>query len=148
MPILVALILLCIGLIAFFVYCGMDKKLDASVAESKEGMPQEEEESFKLSDILFIIKNRGWWYIAILCVLFYSAVFPFLKYAADLMVNKFGMDPATAGLIPSVMPFGTIILTPFFGNLYDRKGKGATIMIIGALLLIFVHANVFNPGSQ
>jgi MFS family permease len=95
---------------------------------------------------LFIIKNRGWWFIAILCVLFYSAVFPFLKYAADLMVNKFGMDPATAGLIPSLMPFGTILLTPIFGNLYDRRGKGATIMIIGALLLIFVHSMFSIPA--
>jgi MFS family permease len=145
MPILIALIMLCIGMIAFFIYCGMDKKLDASIAEADKGMVKEEEESFRLKDILFIIKNRGWWYIAILCVLFYSAVFPFIKYASDLMVNKFGVDPATAGIIPSLLPVGTMILTPFFGNLYDRKGKGATIMIIGAVLLIFVHAMFSLP---
>lgn len=146
MPILVALILLCIGMIAFFIYCGMDKKLDASIALSKVGQPVVEEESFRLHDILFILKNKGWWYIAILCVLFYSAVFPFLKYASDLMVNKFGIDPEVAGLIPSMLPFGTILLTPLFGNLYDRKGKGATIMIIGALLLIFVHTMFSIPA--
>ena len=72
-------------------------------------------------------------------VLFYSAVFPFLKYATDLMIQKFNVNEDWAGLIPALLPFGTIILTPFFGNLYDRKGKGATIMIIGALLLILVH---------
>lgn len=145
MPILMALILLCIGMIAFFIYCGMDKKLDASIAEADKGKPVEVEESFRLKDIWFIIKNKGWWYIAILCVLFYSAVFPFLKYASDLMVNKFGVDPATAGIIPSLLPLGTMVLTPFFGNLYDRKGKGATIMIIGAVLLIFVHAMFSVP---
>ncbi|MBE0676956.1 MAG: MFS transporter [Bacteroidales bacterium] len=145
MPILIALILLCIGVIAFFIYCGMDKRLDASIAEADKDLVQEPEESFKLKDIGFIIKNRGWWYIAILCVLFYSAVFPFIKYASDLMVNKFGVDPATAGIIPSLLPVGTMILTPFFGNLYDRKGKGATIMIIGAVLLIFVHAMFSVP---
>ncbi len=145
MPILMALILLCIGMIAFFIYCGMDKKLDASIAEADKDLVQEPEESFRLSDIWFIIKNRGWWYIAILCVLFYSAVFPFLKYASDLMVNKFGVDPETAGIIPSLLPLGTMVLTPFFGNLYDRKGKGATIMIIGAVLLIFVHAMFSVP---
>ncbi len=145
MPILMALILLCIGMIAFFIYCGMDKKLDASIAEADKDVVQEPEESFRLSDIWFIIKNKGWWYIAILCVLFYSAVFPFLKYASDLMVNKFGVDPATAGIIPSLLPLGTMVLTPFFGNLYDRKGKGATIMIIGAVLLIFVHAMFSVP---
>ena len=145
MPILMALILLCIGMIAFFIYCGMDKKLDASIAEADKGMVKEAEESFQLKDIGFILRNRGWWFIAILCVLFYSAVFPFLKYASDLMVNKFGVDPETAGIIPSLLPLGTMVLTPFFGNLYDRKGKGATIMIIGAVLLIFVHAMFSIP---
>ena len=133
-PILVCLIMLCIGLIAFFIYTFMDKKLDASIAKDNEGQKVQEEEEFKLSDIRVIFTNKGWWYIAILCVLFYSAVFPFLKYAADLMVNKFGVKESLAGLIPSLLPFGTIILTPTFGNLYDRRGKGASIMILGALL--------------
>jgi MFS family permease len=145
-PILVCLIMLCIGMIAFFLYTFMDKKLDKSVAaEAIRSNSAESEESFKVADIWVIVKNRGWWYIAILCVLFYSAVFPFLKYATDLMVNKFHVDPELAGLVPMLLPFGTIILTPFFGNLYDRKGKGATIMIIGALLLIFVHAMFSIP---
>ena len=55
------------------------------------------------------------------------------------MVNKYNVDPELAGNIPAILPFGTILLTPFFGNLYDRKGKGATIMIYGALMLIGVH---------
>ena len=138
-PLLIALIGLCIGLIAFFVYVVMDKKLDASEAAiaMEEKNPEDE---FKLSDIGKILGNRGWWYIAILCVLFYSAVFPFLKYATDLMVNKFGVKEDLAGLIPMLLPFGNILLTPFFGGIYDKKGKGATIMIIGAILLIIVHA--------
>ena len=61
------------------------------------------------------------------------------------MVNKFGVKESLAGLIPSLLPFGTMILTPTFGNLYDRKGKGATIMILGAILLIFVHAMFAIP---
>ncbi len=72
----------------------MDKKLDASVALADKDHP--ESRGGKLSGyqiFLIILKNKGWWYIAILCVLFYSAVFPFLKYASDLMVNKFGIDP-------------------------------------------------------
>jgi MFS family permease len=146
-PILVCLIMLCIGMIAFFLYTTMDKKLDKSVAEEahRTGIT-EEEESFRVKDIWFILKNKGWWYIAVLCVLFYSAVFPFLKYATDLMVNKFGVSEEFAGLIPMLLPFGTIILTPFFGNLYDRKGKGASIMIIGAILLILVHAVFSIPA--
>ncbi|MCE5178601.1 MAG: MFS transporter [Porphyromonadaceae bacterium] len=138
-PLLIALIGLCIGLIAFFVYVVMDKKLDASEAAITVEEKNAEDE-FKLSDIGKILGNRGWWYIAILCVLFYSAVFPFLKYATDLMVNKFGVKEDLAGLIPMLLPFGNILLTPFFGGIYDKKGKGATIMIIGAILLIIVHA--------
>lgn len=133
-PILFALILLCIGTIAFMVYCVMDKKLDASMPANEES-----EEPFRVSDIVFIFKNKGFWLIAFLCVLFYSAVFPFLKYATDLMINKYNVDPQFAGIIPGLLPFGTIILTPFFGNLYDRKGKGATIMLIGACMLVAIH---------
>lgn len=136
-PILVGLIMLCIGLISFFIYTFMDKKLDASIAENEEPST---EEDFQIKDILKIIGNKGWWYIAILCVLFYSAVFPFLKYASDLMVNKFGVDESLAGTIPALLPFGNILLTPLFGSIYDKKGKGATIMIIGSILLILVHA--------
>jgi len=135
-PILICLILLCIGFIAYFIYTFMDKKLDASIIASGSSEPSEE---FRMKDILLIVKNKGWWYIALLCVLFYSAVFPFLKYATDLMINKFGVNAEWAGVIPSLLPFGTILLTPVFGSIYDRKGKGATIMMIGAGLITVVH---------
>jgi len=139
-PILVCLIMLCIGLISFFIYTFMDKKLDASQAAfDKATNVVDTEEAFRIRDILKIITNKGWWYLAILCVLFYSAVFPFLKYATDLMVQKFHINEDWAGIIPAMLPFGTILLTPLFGNMYDRKGKGASIMILGAILLIIVH---------
>ena len=138
-PLLICLIMLCIGLLAFFVYTLSDKKLDASLAKVQGADEKSSEEEFRIKDIGRIITNRGWWYLAILCALFYSAVFPFLKYATSLMINKFGVSENLAGLIPSLLPFGTILLTPFFGNLFDRKGKGATIMIVGAMLIILVH---------
>lgn len=145
-PVLVCLIMLCIGMIAFFLYTIMDRKLDDEMAAeaSKAGISSEED-AFRVSDIWFILRNKGWWYIAILCVLFYSGVFPFLKYATDLMVNKFGVAEKFAGNIPALLPLGTILLTPLFGNVYDRKGKGATIMIIGAIILIIVHAMYSIP---
>jgi len=120
----------------------MDRKLDKSIAASGE---TEDEIPFSLSDIKMIVINKGFWLIALLCVLFYSAVFPFLKYAADLMVNKYGIPPATAGLIPSLLPLGTLFLTPLFGAYYDKKGKGATIMIIGASMLVFIHGIFAMP---
>lgn len=135
-PIAFALVLLVIGFIAFFVYTFMDKKLDASMALSNNSA---EETPFKFADIGLIVKNKGFWLIAMLCVLFYSSVFPFLKYAADLMVNKYHVSQETAGLIPSLLPLGTLFLTPLFGSVYDRKGKGATIMIIGSFMLVIIH---------
>jgi len=134
-PILFGALLLCIGLIAYIVYVRMDVKLEASEAH----IEKEDEEPFKMADVLTIVTNKGFWLIALLCVLFYSAVFPWIKFATDLVINKYQVNPDLAGLIPSVLPLGTLFLTPFFGNLYDKKGKGATIMIIGAVLLIFVH---------
>ena len=141
-PVFAAFIFMIIGMIAFLIYTFMDKKLDASEAEERA---QEAKDPFKLKDTLFIIKNKGFWYIAILCVLFYSAVFPFLFYATDLMINKYHVDPYFAGVIPSLLPLGTILLTPLFGGIYDKKGKGATIMILGSLILIFVHSLLTVP---
>jgi len=135
-PVLLGVILLAVGLVAYVFYCAMDKKLDAS-----EGADNtvSEEEAFRLSDIGEILSIRGFWYIAILCGLFYSSVFPFLKYAPDLMVQKFHLKETIAGQIPSVLPYATIPLTVIFGGFYDRKGKGASIMILGSLLLVLVH---------
>ena len=135
-PVLLGAALLCVGVVSFLVYCVMDKKLDASVAATEE---QEAEAGFHFSDLKVIFTNKGFWLIAILCVLFYSGVFPFLKFATKLMIYKYGVEPELAGLIPAMLPFGTILLTPVFGSLYDRLGKGATLMISGSLMLTLVH---------
>ncbi len=142
--VLMGVLFLIIGFMGFLVYNVMDAKLDKQ--DKDAAGDNQPEEGFNLSDIKLIISNRGFWLIAILCVLFYSAVFPFYKYGPDLMVNKFGVSDKWAGLIPSIVPFGTIFLTPFFGGLYDKKGKGASIMILGALLLVFVHFIYWLPG--
>ncbi len=142
-PVLLSFVFMLIALAAFIIYAFMDKKLDTSLEVSRNG--RKEEDAFELKDILFIIRNKGFWYIAILCVLFYSAVFPFLFYATDLMINKYHVNPNLAGSIPALLPFGTIFLTPLFGTIYDKKGKGATIMIIGSAILILVHGILTIP---
>ena len=136
-PILVGVIMLAIGLVAYVFYCAMDKKLDKT--EEDSGTTSEDEEAFRFSDIGEILSIKGFWYITILCALFYSAVFPFLKYAPDLMVQKFHVKESLAGAIPSILPFATIPLTVVFGGYYDRKGKGATLMLLGSLMLVAVH---------
>lgn len=136
--------LLCAGMIAFMVYCVMDKKEDASVSASEK----EAEEGFKFSDLTVLVLNRGFWYVAVLCLMFYAGVFPFLKFATNLMVTKYGVDAAYAGLIPAMLPFGTIFLTPFFGHIYDKHGKGATLMLLGSVLLTFVHVIFALPFNS
>jgi MFS family permease len=72
-------------------------------------------------------------------VTFYSAVFPFIKYAPDLLMNKFALDRQLAGEISSILMIGTIFLTPLFGWVADNKGKSATLMYLGSALLIVSH---------
>ncbi len=136
-PLLMAWVLLVIGLLAYLVFCVMDSRLDkqegAFVADDAD------DETFKLGDLTIILNSKGFWLIALLCLCFYSAVFPFLKYATSLMINKYNVDPTLAGLLPSILPFGNLLMTPIFGGIYDKYGKGATIMVIGSVLLIIVH---------
>lgn len=134
-PVLFGVICLCVGLLAYLVYCVMDKKLDQSV----EAVEENKEEGFQLKDLKLIFTNRGFWLITLLCLMFYAGVFPFLKFATKLMIAKYHVEPGLAGLIPAMLPFGTILLTPVFGSLYDRIGRGATLMLIGSIMLTIVH---------
>jgi predicted MFS family arabinose efflux permease len=149
-PVVVGIGLLTIGMGAFIGYTFMDRRLDASELPPpppvNPGAGGEKEDAFRFSDILDIMKNRGFWLIAVLCVLFYSAVFPFLDYAVDLMVNKYGLPGEYAGYVPALLPMGNILLTPVFGSIYDRRGKGASIMALGAVLLIVVHVIFSVPA--
>lgn len=134
--------MLCIGFLAFMVYNVMDKKEDAAAAASAT----EPEEGFKFGDLKLLFGNLGFWYIALLCLMFYAGVFPFLKFATKLMVMKYGVAEDIAGSIPSMLPYGTIVLTPLFGYVYDKIGKGATLMILGSILLTCVHVVFSIPG--
>ncbi len=134
-PVIVAMLLLCLGLIVFVFFIFMDKQLDKE--ETAAGVESEEE--FKFSDVAEIAKNRAFWYIAILCVLFYSAVFPFIKFATNMIVQKFDVTDTFAGYIPALLPFSALLLTPLFGGISDKKGKAASIMVLGSVLLVIVH---------
>ena len=145
-PILLGAVLLIIGFLAFLVYVVMDKKLDRSVEEAKGEQPQtaaavdaSEDEKFHFSDLKLIFSNPGFWCICLLCLLFYSGVFPFLKFATKLMIANYNVPENLAGIIPGLIPFGTILLTPLFGSLYDKIGKGATLMLIGSAMLAIIH---------
>ena len=151
-PLLVGSLLLLIGFLMFVVYTFMDRMKD-----EKEGTPQDnrhaEQDSVEAqhkspllrSYIPLLLKNPGFWLIALLCVLFYTSLRPFLKFATDVLINKYGVDPVTAGWIVSLLPYGTIVLTPFFGSVYDRIGRGATLMLIGCALVFGCHVVLALP---
>jgi Na+/melibiose symporter-like transporter len=128
--------LLAIGFLTFLVYVFMDLKLEK---QDNTNQAEEPAEEFKLSDLGKILTNKGFLLISLLCVLFYSGVFPFLKYAVNMMESRLGISSVAAGYISGLLPVGTIILTPIIGNYLDRKGKGATMMIYGAALLTLAH---------
>ena len=140
MPLLVSLAFLIIGLLAFLVFCVMDRKLDSSASSQATNS-----EEFHWSDISVTLRNPGFWLITLFCVLFYSAVSPFLKFSTKLMVIKYGVDTDIAGFFSSIAPFGTIMMTPVFGLINDRYGKGVTLVITGALMLTCVHFGFSLP---
>ena len=187
-------VLLCIALIMFVVYFFMDKKLDAQTGEAEE-----KDDPFKVSDIGKILSSLGFWLVALLCVLYYSAIFPFQKYAVNMLQCnltltepaagsfwagdtvtiiqyiimlvvavcsfssnfsknkslKFGLMAAavvalvvycymgfmrgTAETIFAVFPLLAVAITPILGNYVDKKGKAASMLMIGSLLLILCH---------
>lgn len=136
LPIWFGTMLLGIGLIAFLVYLIFDMRFDREVKMQSGIEPSEE---FKLSDVKNLLTNPSFIFIALLCVTFYSAVFPFVKFAPDLMTNKFGVSRELAGTITSILPFGTLVFTPIFGYICDYKGKSASLMVYGSILLVMVH---------
>lgn len=128
--------LLWVALLFFIVYIIMDIKIDKQI---KESIPKDAEDEFKWSDLRDLATNRSFVYITLLCVTFYAAVFPFVKFAPDLLMNKFDMSREIAGKVSSILMFGTIILTPIFGWVADNKGKSATLMYLGSAFLIIAH---------
>lgn len=108
----------CIGLLSFLVFCVMDRRYDRET-ETERPLDNEktDEEEFRFSDIFRIARIKAFWYITILCVLFYSAVFPFpeVRYRTD--DQKFHVSPEFAGSIPALLPFGNVLLTPLFGSI-------------------------------
>ena len=187
-------VLLCIALIMTIVYFFMDKKLDAQTGEAEE-----KDDPFKVSDIGRILSDGGFWIVALLCVLYYSAIFPFQKYAVNMLQCNLTLVPPAAdsfwagssvtivqyiimllvaatgfasnfqkkkasqftllGIsfaaliaycvmgfmrqsaesIFAVFPLLAVLITPILGNYLDQKGKGASMLVLGAILLIACH---------
>ena len=134
-------VLLLIGLINFIVFSVMDGKFDAQLAEAGQASGEDgSDEEFKVSDPGKLFGSLSFWVVALLCVLYYSAIFPFQRYGANMLqCNLDGITPEAASQIFRWFPIGAAAITPFLGRYLDKKGKGATMLILGALLLIVCH---------
>lgn len=134
-------VLMFIGLINYLVFSVMDRKFDGELVEagllSKDKDPEDE---FHVSDIGKIFSSQSFWVVALLCVLYYSAIFPFQRYGANMLQCNIGdLSAQEAANIFRWFPIGAAVITPFLGTYLDHKGKGATMLIWGAILLIFCH---------
>lgn len=135
-PVAFCTVLLLIGLIFFTVFTFMDRKLDRQLGANLEVAP---EDQFKVSDIGKIFSSRVFWLVAMLCVLYYSAIFPFQRYATNMLQSNLGLDPQAAANIFRWFPIGAAVITPLLGSFLDHKGKGASMLMLGALLMIVCH---------
>ncbi len=131
-----ATILMTIGLVCFVIYIYLDRK---HTPKEDKSAKLAEDEIFRLRDIVDLVKNKSFIYVCILCVTFYSAVFPFQSYCPDLLHNKFNLSIEWSGILSSLIIWGTIVFTPLFGYFVDKKGKRASLMFVGSALLILSH---------
>ncbi len=132
--------LLIIGLVNFLVFNVMDSKLDKQlVAAGKATYEKDPEDEFHISDLGAIFKSKMFWLIALLCVLYYSAIFPFQRYAPNYLQETLNIDAAAASRMFSFFPILAMCLTPVLGIFLDRVGKGATMMMWGAIIMIACH---------
>ena len=132
--------LLVIGLINFIIFGVMDTKFDKDLVAA--GLATDEkspEDEFHVSDLGTIFKSKMFWIVAMLCVLYYSAIFPFQRYATNFLEETLAIDAASAARMFSCFPILAMCLTPFLGIFLDRKGKGATMLMIGSVIMIVCH---------
>ena len=137
-PVLFGALLLCIGLISFSVFCVMDRKFDTQLAEVGQSDTSKADE-FQVKDLGKIFSSKMFWIVSILCVLYYSGIFPFQKFATNFLEETLQVEADFAARLFSFFPILAMVLTPFLGIFLDRKGKGATMLMVGALIMVVCH---------
>ena len=139
-PMAFCTVLLLIGLITFTCFTFLDRKLDQqeiALGEKSEQVASDEE--FHIKDLGQIFTSKMFWLVALLCVLYYSAIFPFQRYAPNFLEETLNIDNATASGLFSFFPILAMVLTPFLGAFIDKKGHGATMLMVGALVMVACH---------
>ena len=140
-PLLFSALLLVISLLNYFVFTIMDAKFDRQlVAAGEAPAVHDPEDEFHVSDLKQIFASKMFWIIALLCVLYYSAIFPFQRFATNFLEETLSISNAEAAGLFKWFPILAMVLTPFLGAFIDYKGKGATMMLVGALIMIACHS--------
>lgn len=139
-PLLFSALLLVIGLINFFVFTIMDKQFDNQlVAIGEATATKDPEDEFRVSDLKQIFSSKMFWIVALLCVLYYSAIFPFQRFATNFLEETLAISNDEAAGLFKWFPILAMVLTPFLGAFIDYKGKGASMMLVGALIMTLCH---------
>ena len=150
-PTIVAMILMMIAVLLWTMFVLTDKTYDRQTAEEakRNSVKTVKDDKFKFSDIFKILGNKHFILISLLCVFFYACIISFRRFATTIIIPRFDLDGDLASLMVSLLPFSTMIFTPIFGLLIDRKGKASRFMILGSFLLLISHLIIaFAPGTQ
>ena len=141
-PLLFSALLLVVGLLNFFVFTVMDKTLDRQELNDQMVNDQmvNDADEFHVSDLKQIFTSKMFWIVALLCVLYYSAIFPFQRFATNFLEETLQISNAEAAGLFKWFPILAMVLTPFLGAFIDYKGKGASMMLLGAIIMIACHS--------
>ncbi len=145
-PAFLGLGLMAAGMILWALFVAMDARFDRK-DPSVASLPQDDnnkskdnnEEAFRFSDVLGLLKNKQFIMIALLCVFFYSSIISFKKFASAILIPRFGVPVEVASWMVSMLPFSTVIFAPLFGIMVDKVGKGTRWMVAGAILALIAH---------
>ena len=130
--------LIALGVLLWAVFVALDARFD-KIEGTTDKVETAEEDKFKLSDVWKVLGNKNFILLALLCVLFYSSIVAFKKFAGSILIPRFNIPSEAAGWMVSMLPFASVIFSPVFGMLVDKKGKGTRLMIIGSLLAFAAH---------
>ena len=144
-PAVVGMGLMALGLLLWALFVALDARADRSAAASPGAVGPEtsgsraDDETFRFKDVMRVLGSRNFWLLGLLCVLFYSSIIAFKKFAGAILIPRFDIPASAAGWMVSMLPFSTVIFAPLFGILVDKAGKGTRWMVLGAILALIAH---------
>ncbi|MBO5546843.1 MAG: MFS transporter [Bacteroidales bacterium] len=140
-PAVVGMGLMAAGLILWALFVALDARFDREeiLGQARHDGQPDDADAFRFSDVVGVLRNPNFWLVGLLCVLFYSSIISFKKFAGAILIPRFGIPAETAGWMVSMLPFATVVFAPLFGLLVDKKGRGTRWMVLGSVLALAAH---------